>query len=311
MMTVFGVDSDKWAARTFAANFPGADVRCGKVADELPTLPRVDVLLAGPPCQDWSVAGKGKGQHGDRNGWPDFIAAVRKLQPRHFIAENVAGMLSAKHRRYFGRVYQELAECGYILDHRELDAVNFGVPQFRNRIFVWGIRAELHACGLRHDWPKPTHTWPAPTSGMFGAHGLLPAVTVGEALGLNGLAKWHNGGAEGLVEAAMEMPSPTVSGGGTDTGGAEPIRHGGLRVRRLRPDECLKLQSGPDDFAWPEGIPKTAMYRIIGNGWACAVGAALGECVRRVDPAAETVGSLFCGGGLGDVGFHGRFWRLP
>ena len=69
------------------------------------------------------------------------------------------------------------------------------------------------------------------------------------------------------------------------------------------------MQSLPDDFKWPKGISKTAMYRIIGNGQASLMVHRIAECIKLADPKIETVISLFCGGGVGDVGFHGRFWE--
>jgi DNA (cytosine-5)-methyltransferase 1 len=81
------VDSDKWAAATFRANFPGVDVHCCTVAEAIPTLPDCDVILGGPPCQGFSLAGKGVGEKDERNGWPDFIAAVAAKMPRMLLAE--------------------------------------------------------------------------------------------------------------------------------------------------------------------------------------------------------------------------------
>ena len=68
--------------------------------------------------------------------------------------------------------------------------------------------------------------------------------------------------------------------------------------------------SGPDDFRWPSGISKTAMYKIIGNGHASIQVWHLRQALQKSDPAIRTVISLFCGGGLGDVGMHGRLWSF-
>jgi site-specific DNA-cytosine methylase len=399
-----------------------------------------DVLLGGPPCVSFSLAGKGKGEHDERDGWPEFCEAVELVRPRMFLGENVAGMLTERHIQYFGRTYGRLEAAGYIVQWRLLDSVNFGVPQFRARVWVWGIRKDLYAAGVRHCWPQPTHAWPPPGECMFGA-ALLPGVTVGQALGLDGwihrgqrgsgiterhgdrppcptcepapcVANGENGSSRlflGIRRAAgpnsqqakyghtygPNEPAPTVNamgkggsdgleavvrviGGGSNPhfkgeersdrditnepsvtipcgdrfgivlpvvayrwtdamlekhppadpdapsptvqakwfkGGAEGLlavtkwkRKGELWVRRLSSLECLRLQSGPDDFAWPEGITKTAAYRVVGNGWACRMGAVFADAFAAADPDARTVASLFCGGGLGDVGWHGRFW---
>ena len=399
--TLMAVDFDKWAAATYAANFPAVDVRCATVADTMDDLPAADVLIGGPPCQSFSRAGKGEGGAGKVNAWPEAIEAVRRLRPRQFLFENVPGMLDEKHLAYAVQVYAELESLGYRMIHAELDAVDYGVPQFRNRLWFWGIRGDVDAV---HRWPTPTHVWPWPSvPSMFGCD-LIPAVTVGQALGLtqkrsltqkcidntyspfyasdqpartqdgspHGVipyrwsdamlakhppaspapsvqAKWFKGGAEGLVEAydhgtaSADEPCCTIKGGGnidrrghlsggcppaltidtkqhrTERGVNEPaaaaaaddrrhIKADGVYVRRLTPLECARLQSCPDDMAWPDGISKTAMYRVIGNGWACGIAARLSESLAEADPQSHTVVDLFCGGGLGSLGWHGRYW---
>lgn len=421
--TLLAIDFDRWAAETYRANFPGVDVRCGPVASFLDELPDADVILGGPPCQPFSTAGEGEGESDERDCIPDFIAAVGKVRPRMFLMENVPGLLTERHLRYFGRAVEALEGHGYAVRVKRLDAVSFGVPQFRERVWVWGIRRDLYDAGVRHQWPKPTHAWPPPEPCMFGA-ALLPGVTVGQALGLDGRlkgwrgagmterhgerpdqsteepsppitagskgsgprvlfmetgskcrkdsngtprgplvkgldnpgftidsrgfdvheyrwsdamlqkhppaspaptvqAKWFKGGAEGLVEVEYDhgvadslAPSPTLKAGGNidangkQGGGCPPILRDGLRVRRLTPDECLRLQSGPDDFVWPDKITKTAKYRVVGNGWACRMGAVFAEAFALADPRSRTVIDLFCGGGLGACGWHGRYWSF-
>ena len=129
----------------------------------------------------------------------------------------------------------------------------------------------------------------------------------------------------GLFLTDRDKPCPTISAGGHETGGSEPI-HNRKRsgfIRRLTPYECARLQScpgdfiwpdiatkpAPDDFVWPDGITKTAMYSVIGNGWSCAHSHAFSLAFALTDPESHTVVDLFCGGGLAAVGWHGRFWR--
>ncbi len=71
--------------------------------------------------------------------------------------------------------------------------------------------------------------------------------------------------------------------------------------------ECARLQSVPDDFRWPEGISKTAMYRIVGNGQACQHVAHLARAMLAADPESKTMIDLYCGGGLGAMGWHQRY----
>lgn len=155
--TILAIDFDKWAAATYAANFPDTEVRCAKVADEIATLPYADVLLGGFPCQPHSVAGDRKASEDERDGGEDFVSAIRAVKPRMFLGENVPGILTSENGRYVQRLNAAMEKAGYVVEIRELDAVSFGVPQFRNRVWFWGIRNDLYAQGIRHKWPKPTH----------------------------------------------------------------------------------------------------------------------------------------------------------
>jgi site-specific DNA-cytosine methylase len=65
----------------------------------------------------------------------------------------------------------------------------------------------------------------------------------------------------------------------------------------------------PDGFLWPESSKKTHRYRIIGNGWASLMAKRMSEAFRAADPESRTVIDLFCGGGCGAVGWHGRAWE--
>ena len=401
--TILAIDSDRWACETYRANFPGVPVACGPAADYIASLPAADVILGGPPCQPFSMAGEGEGESDERDSIPDFIAAVGKVRPRMFLMENVDGLLTQRHIRYFGKAVEKLERLGYSVKSRELDAVAFGVPQFRNRVWVWGIRSDIARCGhygggIGHRWPQPTHAWPPPDSCMFDG-ALLPGVTVGEALGLNGFrviggGRNHLADADGVYRRdsrditdepcativdcngattpqlvaiydaqndrlqsidrpigtiqgeaqskggnaghyaifrhrgasvtrrthPMDEPAPTINAFGKGGGdglflvGSPPLKgwkriRGDLWGRRLTPWECCRLQSVPDSFVWPQDLGKTHAWRIVGNGWASRMGAVFAEAFALADHNSRTVIDLFCGGGLGACGWHGRYWK--
>jgi len=97
------------------------------------------IIVGGFPCQDLSVAGKRRGLAGERSGL--FFEVVRLLEEtkaKWFILENVPGLLSSNGGRDLGIVIGALAELGYGVAYRILDAQYFGVPQRRRRIFIVG-----------------------------------------------------------------------------------------------------------------------------------------------------------------------------
>jgi DNA (cytosine-5)-methyltransferase 1 len=75
--------------------------------------------------------------------WFQFSKILRAKKPKHFIAENVKGLLSHDGGKSMERICEELCDCGYAIDFEVLNAKNFGVPQSRERVFIIGIRLDL------------------------------------------------------------------------------------------------------------------------------------------------------------------------
>jgi DNA (cytosine-5)-methyltransferase 1 len=103
----------------------------------------VDVLVGGTPCQSFSIAGlRGGLKDGRGNLALTYCRIVQKLQPKWFVWENVPGVLSSNSGRDFGSIVGAMAELGYCLAYRVLDAQYFGVPQRRRRVFVVGCAGD-------------------------------------------------------------------------------------------------------------------------------------------------------------------------
>lgn len=154
---------------------------------------KVELLAGGPPCQPFSLGGEHRGSEDERNMFPEFFKALRQIQPKAFICENVRGLLRPSFRPYFDYILNELSlpfvERGNV-DWREhsatlskerrvvpaapeqqkmrynviatpVNAADYGVPQIRQRVIIVGFRADL---GIGEDlWrtkfaPRKTHT---------------------------------------------------------------------------------------------------------------------------------------------------------
>lgn len=193
-----------------------------------PTWEGTDLLWASFPCQAWSQAGKREGASG-LNLWPATLKWIDRVYPRHFIAENVAGLTMHKGackkgclgspecpRAYFDiEIMAELAARFPFVGARIIDCADLGLPQHRRRVIIQAAHSPLA-------WPEPTHGSPrnAAQGDLFGRV-LLPWNTVGDALGLGqGSALQIDGGrnsAENPTQerpAGLEEPCPTVSGRG-------------------------------------------------------------------------------------------------
>jgi DNA (cytosine-5)-methyltransferase 1 len=140
----------------------------------------VDVLTAGFPCQDISVAGKNPiGLRGERSGlfW-EVIRILKEIQPRWVVLENVVNLLAINDSQDFETVIRALAECGYVGLWRVLNAQYFGVPQQRRRLFLVAGLGRMPPMELLADtapvdaippasgaiqWPLPADAWAANT----------------------------------------------------------------------------------------------------------------------------------------------------
>lgn len=142
------VEIDKNCNEVLAKHFPDAkqftDVTTvkGKELIDAGFNPSSGIITGGFPCQDLSVAGKRAGLAGSRSGlfW-EIARLVEETQTEYFVLENVPGLLSSNGGKDFGLVIGTMAELGYSVGWRVLDAQYFGVPQRRRRVFIVGRRA--------------------------------------------------------------------------------------------------------------------------------------------------------------------------
>ena len=173
-------ESDPWRRTILAQHFPGVtiheDVRnFGHDAMDAGAHP--DLIAGGFPCQDVSVAGRRAGLAGERSGlWHEFHRIVAALRPRAVLVENVPGLLSSNGGVDMGVILDALANLGYGVAWRVLDAQHFGVPQRRRRVFLLALpdgRAGAHRAaeilGLpgisSGDSPQGSEAWADHTGG--------------------------------------------------------------------------------------------------------------------------------------------------
>ena len=201
---VASVEIDKKCQEVLAHRFPESkifdDVTTVKGSDLIATgfTPSTGIITGGFPCQDLSVAGKRAGLAGARSGlfW-EIARIVDETQTEYFVIENVPGLLSSNNGADFGVVIGTMADLGYSLGWRVLDAQHFGVPQRRRRVFIVGRRtpdssvAEIlfKSEGLRRDLTQskqegqdPTRETPS-SFGQTGFAKYTPGVTTLTATG--------------------------------------------------------------------------------------------------------------------------------
>ena len=119
-----------------------------------------DVIIGGPPCQPFSQIGYQRGMRDPRDGFPIFLDAVNRIRPKIAIIENVRGLLF-RNRDYLRQAVSELERFGYTVDVRLLQALEYGVPQKRERVIVV-------ASMVGWEWPEPIMHEPITAGGALG-----------------------------------------------------------------------------------------------------------------------------------------------
>lgn len=141
--TIAGIDSDEMCLRTFAHNFPSAKTfleDLSKISSEtkkfLATLRgRVDVILGGPPCQGFSIAGKRLINDPRNFLYRDYVGIVKALKPTYVVMENVPTIRTLGGGRIAQAIIEDLSQLGYNVNVTTVNASDYGVPQNRRRTF--------------------------------------------------------------------------------------------------------------------------------------------------------------------------------
>jgi DNA (cytosine-5)-methyltransferase 1 len=255
-----GYEMDRDAAQTYESNLAGACKQVMLTPDY--EFPPAQVVIGGPPCQPFSVGGLQKGIHDSRDGFPIFISAVQQAKPDIWLFENVRGLMY-RNKWYMDEVISELESLGYEVTFDLMNAVDFGVPQNRERVICVGYK-KAFAFPPRH----------------------AKRVTVGEALGeLASQApadgKYLTASMDTYVakyEAASHCINPrdlhlnkpartlTCRNLGGATGDMQRILLADGRRRRLTVREAARLQSFPDWFEF-KGT-QASQYKQVGNAVA-------------------------------------------
>ena len=142
---------DKHAIDVYKNNFDmGNEIFLGDIT-KVKSTPKADLIVGGVPCQAWSVAGKKKGFDDPRGKlWEDTIRVVKKNKPKVFIFENVKGLYDPRNKDSLKLIISEFRKCNYEVNHKVLNAYDYGLPQNRDRLFIVGIKNSI-----KHDFNFP------------------------------------------------------------------------------------------------------------------------------------------------------------
>ncbi len=269
---VYSNEIDKYACMTYEANF--GDDPYGDITQVRPEdIPAHDILVAGFPCQPFSLAGVVKYQSlGREHGFRDktkgtlFFDIVRILEhhrPDAFLLENVKNLKSHDNGRTWKIIMETLeVDLGYHVHAEVLDA-QFLVPQHRERVFIIGFKEPL-----KFEWPELEDRKPKLKDILEKEVDEKYTLTDGVWRALQRHAERHRkkGHGFGYSIADLDGTSRTLSARYYKDGAEILIAQKGENPRRLTPKECARLQGFPDDFKIPVGDGHA--YRQFGNSVA-------------------------------------------
>jgi len=291
---------DKYAISVFERHFEGVRNYGDITKINAKELPDFDCLVGGFPCQAFSIAGKRKGFEDTRGTlFFDLARILRAKQPRLFVFENVKGLLSHDSGRSFKPIIEAIDELGYDCQWQVLNSKTHGVPQNRERVYIVG-----HSRGTPRPEVFPITSYNGETSNEVTHKGQLVDLTRREpsnyrerkdgragTLDANyykGLANQERPGVlvpeatkKGYAEAtpgqAINLTAPNSKtrrgrvsdiAPTVDTGMQLHTLTEDVRIRRLTPIECERLQGFPDNWT-AEGvdgaISDTQRYKMCGN----------------------------------------------
>ncbi len=271
---VFTSEWNAYAKKTYEANF--GEVPFGDITKIPETdIPDHDLLVAGFPCQPFSIAGVSKKNalgraHGflDKTQGTLFFDIARILdhkRPAAFMLENVKNLVSHDKKNTFNVIRETLEKLDYSVEAKVMDSRHY-VPQHRERIIIVGFRKDLFGDHEKFLFPKPPQTQHAISKILVDDPDEKYTLTSGLWKYLQDYAAKHkaqgNGFGFGLTD--LNGVSRTLSARYYKDGSEILIPQKGQNPRRLTPRECARLQGFPDTFRIDQ-VSDTQAYKQFGN----------------------------------------------
>lgn len=283
---VFTSERDRFSQKTYLHNFPDSEnhIFVGDIrpyGEDPSAIPEFDVLLAGFPCQPFSLAGVSKKNalgraHGfacedQGNLFFDIARIVAHHRPAAFLLENVKNLQSHDRGRTFEVIRRTLTEeLGYTVDFRVISSEPF-VPQKRQRIFIVGFREDVGFSfdGFEKQLP-PKEEWPRLGNILQGHNEIDAKYTLTPKLWdyLQAYREKHEkaGNGFGFTTHGPGDVARTLSARYHKDGSEILIAQKGTRPRRLTPTECARLMGFEgEDREWSIPVSDTQAYRQFGN----------------------------------------------
>ncbi|MDR0751260.1 MAG: DNA cytosine methyltransferase [Christensenellaceae bacterium] len=254
-------------------------------------------IIGGPPCPDFSVGGKNKGRNGDLGKLSQiYVNHICELQPSFFVFENVKGLVKTKkHKEFFIELIEQLKKNGYAVDYKLLNALNFGIPQDRERIIMLGVKKNLYNQVFNKKYIDEYNWFPWPNEKYPDAKNAFEWNKIDDTETLKKIPNELKVGNYILDQGKLSMLpnsneyfnpksskfdeikegdtskksfkrlhrnkySPTVAYGNNE------VHLHPEQKRRLSVREALRIQTVPDSYVINGNISLSTKFKVIGNG---------------------------------------------
>jgi len=287
---IWANEMDSAACCTYKHNLGGAHLVEGDVRKiDKSKIPKFDVLVAGFPCQPFSLAGPHKGFEDKRGNLFFQIAEVVQLvQPKVVFLENVANLIDHDDGKTFITMFNALSSLNYVLRYRNMPSNEYGnTPQTRNRTYVVAFR-EASLCD-RFEYPAPIEL----TTKIFDV--IRRDVRQKEIYYYQETDSFWNYMTERVkrrdsiyrvhdsgIHLAKNQSCPTLTASMGTRENMVPLVIDNFGYRKLTVRECLDFQGFPETFSFPIGTTLKDAYKQIGNSVCITVVRRIAEQIKRV-----------------------------
>jgi DNA (cytosine-5)-methyltransferase 1 len=273
------------------------------------------MFIGGPPCPDFSIGGKNKGEKGE-NGklTAAYFRLITEINPDFFLFENVKGLFrTKKHREFFDSEINKLNRNKYVTKYDIFNSINFGVAQDRDRLICVGVLdtprnlQNLKTFNLNSqviyetkvikeiNWPQ-TNTF-AENSKLRISDNIPIDLTVGYWFAKNAVEKHPNGGHFFTPRAALKKFKKIEEGdtskksfkrlhrnrySPTAAYGNNEVHLHPFKPRRISAAEALAIQSAPKNFSLPKEMTLSNMFKSIGNAVPYLLARAIAREVKKL-----------------------------
>jgi len=289
---VYSNEIDKYATATYEANHSikvdNRSIDLVKASE----IPEFDIMLAGWPCQPFSIAGYQQGFEDEKGRGVLFFQLERifkEKKPPVIFLENVKNLVKHDNGNTFNTVLEKLHNAGYFVKYKVLNATAYGnIPQNRERIYIVAFQNKEHF--LNFEFPAPIQLTVLP-SDLIDLNTKQDAnfyytpynckfydILKKEITNPNAVYQWRRK----YVRENKKGVVPTLTANMGTGGHNVPIvlaKHG---IRKLTPAECFKVQGFPDSFVLPEHISNTQLYKQAGNSVVVPVVERIAREIKKI-----------------------------